>query len=451
LARQNAGAINGYLFSMIEPPQSAKQPTGRGKRLPDPDANWGLSVDARINRAAKLASDLQQILSFAAREYNQPTRPAVSDQSIGPTSGSRSDEPGSKAAATNSVETSCREADSPRESAPIAQPPAEATPPETQPPPTERDSDSIAAALEGIERGSTNRGSAQARKSHSLPALAVAAWRDGLLRKGPWLVSATLCALIAVDLARASMTLFFGGLPEAPLPAAAINTPRAPERPAVDVHSILAARLFGVPAADPAAQDPTGAPRPASHLLLAGTLATDNPTTGLAIISDSGPAQVYKVGASVGGASLQSVYRDRVILSRNGTSETLVLPKPPLGKGTPAAAAAAAPSMTESGRNAADVMRTSATLRPDGKLRGFRVYPNGNRVAFDKSGLRGGDLVVAVNGTSLEDQDRNTGQEMLNTLVASGTATLTIMRNGERRDITVFAPDDSSPNSSPPE
>jgi type II secretory pathway component PulC len=101
-----------------------------------------------------------------------------------------------------------------------------------------------------------------------------------------------------------------------------------------------------------------------AHLLLAGTLATENPNTGLAIIRDTGPAAVYEVGASVGGAYLQSVYRDRVILSRDGRLETLALPKQSVGKGKPAAAAAAVPA-------APDVMR--------GKL---------NRKAFDSSGLR---------------------------------------------------------------
>jgi general secretion pathway protein C len=396
---------------MIEPPQSATQPSLRGNRLPDRDADWGLNGDARINRAARLAIDLQQILAFADREYSRP------------------DEPRPKDAKSNNAE---RRSDRPVES-PLA---AEVH-------------RRIENALDSIQLESTHP------EETPIPFPHMAAWRQGLVRRGPWLVSAALCALIAIDLARASMTLFFGGLPRAALPTDAIVT-RAPARPAVDVRSIVAAQLFGVFAADPGSQDPSGTPQVADHLLLAGTLATENPKTGLAIISDTGPAEVYKVGASVGSASLQSVYRDRVILSRNGRLETLALPKPSSSKGKPAAAAPAAPYIAESddpanvdagkGRTAADIMRTSATLRPDGKLRGFRIYPNGNRTAFDKSGLRGGDLLVAVNGTSLQDQDRKTGQEMLNTMAASGTATLTIERNGERRDVTVYAPDDSSPS-----
>jgi type II secretory pathway component PulC len=79
-------------------------------------------------------------------------------------------------------------------------------------------------------------------------------------------------------------------------------------------------------------------------------------------------------------------------------------------------------------------------------LRGFRVFPNGNRVAsFDKSGLRGGDLLVAVNGASMLDLDRQTGKEILNGLSTPGTVTVTIERNGERRDVTLNALEDASP------
>jgi hypothetical protein len=204
------------------------------------------------------------------------------------------------------------------------------------------------------------------------------AWREGLVRNGPWLVSLTLGALMAVELARASafiavelvpasIKLFGGGVPPAPLPTVVMDT-RALERPDVDVQSIVAAKLFGVFAADPNSQDPSGTPRTAADLLLAGTLATENPKTGLAIISDAGPAQVYEVGASVGDASLHSVYRDRVVLSRNGRLETLALPKLSTGKGKLVAAAPAKPRMAELEEPA-----SVATLRPDRQRRGFRL------------------------------------------------------------------------------
>jgi len=61
--------------------------------------------------------------------------------------------------------------------------------------------------------------------------------------------------------------------------------------------------------------------------VLAGTIATEDPKRGVAIISDGGPAKVYSVGDNVGGATLHSVYLDHVILDRGGVLETLLLPR----------------------------------------------------------------------------------------------------------------------------
>jgi general secretion pathway protein C len=388
---------------MIEPSPSAMPPIRRGNQLSD-----------RENRAAQLADDLQQILSFAAREFERPRHAAIGHRDAGtPT------------------------------------PPAQ--PREAPLPSPERGVDAAVAAS-ALEN--TWRETAQVRRDHAMAGPQAGAWRHGLLRNLPTLVSVTLGGLIAVELARASMTLFGGGPPTAPLPAVALDM-HALDRPVIDVGRIVAAQLFGAIAADPSTQDPSGSPRSAANLRLAGTLATANPKTGFAIISGTGPAQVYTVGASVGGASLYAVYRDHVMLSRNGILESLMLPKLSVGKGRAGAPEVAAPNTAagnepktldaSNARTVSDAVRTSAAVDPNGRLRGFRVFPNGNREAFDKSGLRGGDLLVAVNGISVQDQDRQTGKEILNSLSTSGAATVTIERNGERQDLTINAPADSLP------
>ena len=58
-----------------------------------------------------------------------------------------------------------------------------------------------------------------------------------------------------------------------------------------------------------------------------GTIATQDPKHGVAIISDGGPSKVYSVGDNVSGATLHSVYLDHVILDRAGVLETLLLPR----------------------------------------------------------------------------------------------------------------------------
>ncbi len=271
----------------------------------------------------------------------------------------------------------------------------------------------------------------------------------------PLLVSLVLGILITVELARASLILSGGSPSKAREPALVLNA-RAPKRLAIDVHGIAAAHLFGVFVDDPSTQDPAKAPRTTANLLLAGTLATDDPKHGFAIISDGGRATVYGVGDSVADGALHSVYRDRVVLRRRGGLETLVLPRLPLAKGKSDSQPAPAPRTAEGeqARNlpqmgspsAGDVLQGTGSAGPDGKLRGFRVFPTGNRRIFTESGLRPGDLVVAVNGASLEDQDRQTGQEIFNTMKTSSQATITIERAGQRHDVTINAAKSDQPD-----
>jgi general secretion pathway protein C len=69
------------------------------------------------------------------------------------------------------------------------------------------------------------------------------------------------------------------------------------------------------------------------------------------------------------------------------------------------------------------------------KVKGFRVYPGRNRLAFARLGLRAGDEVIAINGTPLDDQDR--GQAILNTLGASSEAHVTVIRNNQQQELTL--------------
>jgi len=284
---------------MIEPPPVAEPPIRGGNPQPQRDSHRVLNGHAANHRAAQLVNDLQQILLFADREFNRPPS-AASDATL-PAADRELERPPAAADVRRDPDTA----------APMAPPLA-----------PERD---FASPVPDLD--STRRESAPTRGIHSRTGRRLGGSRERLVRNAPWLFSQTFVALIAVELARVSVTLIGGSQPLAPLPLAALHT-GAHERSVVDVHSIVAAKLFGVFAADPSSQDPGGEALPAANLLLAGTLATENPKTGLAIISDTGPAEVYRVGASVGGASLDSVYRDRVILNRNGYLETLVLPKP---------------------------------------------------------------------------------------------------------------------------
>ena len=82
----------------------------------------------------------------------------------------------------------------------------------------------------------------------------------------------------------------------------------------------------------------------------------------------------------------------------------------------------------------ADIMRPQPVFA-QGKQKGYRVYPGRNRQAFSRLGLRPGDLVMAINGTPLDDPAR--GQEIFRTLGSSSEAHITVMRSGQQQDLTL--------------
>jgi general secretion pathway protein C len=275
-------------------------------------------------------------------------------------------------------------------------------------------------------------------------------WLSRVQAQGPRLVSVVFAALILLQLLQIGYSLISKPL-KSPQPVVAASVPRA-QRTGVDIQTVVSAHLFGVAVADPSTQDPENAPQSSANLLLAGTIATQNPKRGVAIISDAGSAsKVYSVGERIGGASLHSVYLDHVILDRGGALETLLLPRqlpPSAGRavsalrrpaGDPRTAAAVdnIRRMVQQDPGILDqVMRTVASYdNAAGKLRGFRAYPGRNRAIFSKLGLKSGDLVTAINGTPLDDPQRS--QDVFNTIQTSDHVTVTIERGGQKQDITL--------------
>lgn len=211
----------------------------------------------------------------------------------------------------------------------------------------------------------------------------------------------------------------------------------------LDLTALNNAHLFGAAPAPPPVND-ANAPPTNMPLILTGIVASTDPKSGLAIIGTTASnAKVYPVGERVpGSARVHAIYPDRVLLERNGTIEALLLPSKfsANGGGGPA---------VRSGASALDrVQRVIANepglisdvLRPqpvfaDGKLRGYRVYPGRNARAFATLGLRNGDLVLAINGSALDDPAR--GNEIFSSMGSSDQARVTVMRNGQQQDITL--------------
>jgi general secretion pathway protein C len=204
----------------------------------------------------------------------------------------------------------------------------------------------------------------------------------------------------------------------------------------VDPQVIANAHLFGVPGATSNFTDPNSLPQAQVNLVLAGTMAFNDPEAGFAIVGETAAnGKFYRVGATINGvARLHSVYADRVVIERNGALETLALPRGPSNALYMRTATPATNETAENLRRLANNPQAISNLlraQPvfaNGALKGYRVYPGRDRQQFVRSGLQPGDLVTAINGTNLDDPNR--GNEILNTLTSSTTALVAVERNG---------------------
>jgi general secretion pathway protein C len=264
-------------------------------------------------------------------------------------------------------------------------------------------------------------------------------WRLRFQEKGPAWVSWLLAALIAAEFAHAVVadpSARHGQTP-APIRARASPTPTG-----INVNAIVAAHLFGIESAksvrDPAAAVPTTA-----DLHLRGTLATGNPRHGWAIIADDSAETVYHVGQAGRAFSLYSVYADHVLLDREGSLESLALPhrlEPFRAPSAVAVTEAAEAPAGDKPHRLADIMLAEPEHNDDSQnLTGFRIAPVGPASTLIRAGLRPHDVVTAINGTPLADQDPQHSREVLDAAMASGSASFTVRRGGKQLDVSVNA------------
>jgi general secretion pathway protein C len=269
-------------------------------------------------------------------------------------------------------------------------------------------------------------------------------WRSLLLAHGPRIATWVLALALGVQAALIVTDLTGGKAGKTA--ASSAPGPVAPPAPRVNAAMIANADLFGAPKAVAVASAENAAPTNIP-LVLTGIIAASDPKNGLAIIGENASnAKVFAVGDTVpGGVKLHSVLSDKVLLDRNGTIESLALPRqsqgvamapPPvqnLPTENPIAERMRQLIASEPGV-ISDIMRPQPVFA-QGKQRGYRVYPGRNRQAFTRLGLRPGDLVTAINGTPLDDPAR--GQEIFATLGSASEAHVTVMRNGRQQDVTL--------------
>ncbi|HET7843957.1 MAG TPA: type II secretion system protein N [Xanthomonadales bacterium] len=262
--------------------------------------------------------------------------------------------------------------------------------------------------------------------------------------------------------------------PPAPPASIASATPASSTAPAA---SLSRWHLFGnaSPTGDNRALA-SNAPDTGLDLLLRGVFAGDDPRDGRAIIAakDGSDERAVRPGDEVApGVAIDSIYPDRVMLSRGGALEALRLPEPearvtanaasarrgPL-RNTSAAAPAPAPTasppfvnpvMSLGGANLAQVGKgagvdpqqiaqwaqqvSAAPVIEEGRIVGVRVQPGADPTLFARVGLQAGDVVTSVNGIALDSPAR--AQEIAQTLSMSGAARVTVRRGGKVETLTV--------------
>ena len=242
----------------------------------------------------------------------------------------------------------------------------------------------------------------------------------------------TAAVVISVAFALAGLTWRIAGHAG----TGAITSPSGRSGPALPANAgpALALSPFGKGTTLDATQ-PTGLP-----LTLQGIVAANPASESTAFIVQSGqPAAPFHLGQTIGGATIQGILRDRVILSNQGRLEYLTFPDPN------AAAQAQSPGTTVA-------ITPGGPQRPVGQpapppapvpntqpiLQKFNATPvdGGYRIGSSPApGLNAGDILMSVNGTPLSDP--NAASAAFTAAQASGSATIQILRDGKRMTLTV--------------
>lgn len=173
--------------------------------------------------------------------------------------------------------------------------------------------------------------------------------------------------------------------------------PAGPRRLSAEAQSAVLGAVDPFFRARPAGPATRAAP---IDLQLFGTRLGSDGIPGSAILGPPGGDQrSYVIGEEVApGVKLAAVHFDHVDLDRGGVRQSLFMP----------GAEADAPAVVPSGTSLANAFnfkpRTSGS-----NVTGIMVSPGSNKVPFTASGLRQGDVIVAVNGariTSLIDMQQ---------------------------------------------
>ncbi len=193
------------------------------------------------------------------------------------------------------------------------------------------------------------------------------------------------------------------------------------------------------------------APQSALNLQIRGLLASGDPKQGFAIISDSSGAEgVYRVGAVLpGNARVEEIYSDRVVISRDGSFESLRLPGGAVDSPEHQWVIDAAPAADE-GQNGPRILtvalpqlRAHLALNTAAMTNTYGLIPvntGGYRLSLGRGasriaelGLQSGDIIEAANGVRLNDQAAV--ENVIQQVMKGQRLILQIRRNGQVQEI----------------
>ncbi len=311
--------------------------------------------------------------------------------------------------------------------------------------------------------------------------MAMREWNSSEVERVSLLGGMLVCGLLALACVWLAVKMLWllvptSGDTDANLPIATVPAPAS--KAAVSVSKW---HLFGN-AGLTTAELARSAPATTLQLQLRGTLAEADPRAGMAVIADAVTGErAYRVGDALpGGASLDGVYPDRVILLHEGVQETLGLPyDQPGAAATPATAATAAPNT--SGHNAAatsasapaanqiptatpvfvapqmaqgavdfsriqqqlgvadpsELMRqiSAQPVMENGRMAGVRLSGGPNAALIAQLGLQPTDVVTSINNVPLDSMGRAT--QVVDSLKNASRVTVTVNRDGKPVTLSV--------------
>ena len=244
-------------------------------------------------------------------------------------------------------------------------------------------------------------------------------------------------------------------------------SPETQQRPSVDVRaqnrdnqSVDLAKLQQLPifgrqqaGTQTHGNDYANAPKTSLNVRLVGVSASSRPERSAAIIEQAGKQSTYIVGDAIGRSrvTVEQILADRVILDNGGRLETLQLED--IGEDRPALSLVVESGEAEANQanNTSDALQrvkrdpdqlldyvSIAPVLEQGSLQGYRLSPGNQADIFYQAGFQEGDLAVAINGYDLTDMQQ--ASELSSQLQDATEATVTVLRNGERIELSLQLP-----------